>query len=107
MLFAPFFVLRAGCGYNFGSSVGAFAWKCLSLRCEPVSAHRCALHDVNKKMPIPTDPAILLSLVNTRLRDGGESLEAVCAALGATRAEVEAVLSAAGFEYDAQRCRFW
>ena len=56
---------------------------------------------------LPTDPAILLSFINTRLRDEGGSLEAVCARLGVDPADVCKTLADAGFEYNASQCRFW
>ncbi|MBR6927328.1 MAG: DUF4250 domain-containing protein [Bacteroidaceae bacterium] len=59
-------------------------------------------------MNIPiTDPAMLLSVVNMKLRDSGETLEDVCAQMGTTRTEVETILSSAGFSYDEAHRRFW
>lgn len=55
---------------------------------------------------LPHDPAILLSLLNMRLRDTDESLEDVCATLGAERDDVVARLAAAGFDYDEVSRRF-
>lgn len=57
--------------------------------------------------PLPQDPAILLSLVNTWLRDRYPSLEALCDDREITRGELEQRLAAAGFEYDAAKNRFW
>lgn len=56
---------------------------------------------------IPSDPAILLSYVNTLLRDEYGSLDDLCAALGITPSDLCQRLSAAGFEYNADQNRFW
>ncbi len=48
---------------------------------------------------LPQDPFMLLSVVNTRLRDEYPDLDAFCAAEGVDRASLESALGAAGFEY--------
>ena len=48
---------------------------------------------------LPADGNILLSLVNTYLRDGG-TLDDFCAEKGAEMEEVTARLSALGYYYD-------
>ena len=48
----------------------------------------------------PNDPIILLSVVNTKLRDCYSSLDALCDDLGESREEIESKLKAVGFEYD-------
>lgn len=48
---------------------------------------------------LPSDPFMLLSVVNTRLRDEYPSLDALCNELGADRALLEKTLADAGFEY--------
>lgn len=50
-------------------------------------------------MDLPKDPFILLSYINTKLRDEYDSLDALCTDLGVERAALEATLSGAGFEY--------
>ena len=55
---------------------------------------------------LPSDPMILLSVVNTRLRDEYDSLDALCADLGEDRAALEERLAAAGFRYDAAQNQF-
>ena len=55
---------------------------------------------------LPKDPALLLSVVNTKLRDEYESLEDLCAALDADSAEISAKLEALGYHYDAQQNQF-
>ena len=57
-------------------------------------------------MPVPNDPIILLSFVNTKLRDEYSSLEAMCGELGICRAELEAKLLLVGYEYNASQNRF-
>lgn len=49
---------------------------------------------------LPSDPIILLSVVNTKLRDCYSSLDALCDDLGESREEIESKLKAVGFEYD-------
>ena len=55
---------------------------------------------------LPKDPMILLSYLNTRLRDGGMDLDALCAALSVPREELEQKLAAVGFTYDPEQNRF-
>ena len=55
---------------------------------------------------LPKDPFLLLSVVNTKLRDEYESLDALCAALDLDRTALEDRLAAAGFRYDPGRNAF-
>ncbi|MCR5576177.1 MAG: DUF4250 domain-containing protein [Oscillospiraceae bacterium] len=55
---------------------------------------------------LPKDPFVLLSTVNTKLRDEYESLDALCAALDTDRAELEEKLAAVGYTYDPARNAF-
>lgn len=48
---------------------------------------------------LPSDPFMLLSVINTRLRDEYPSFEELCAALGVDAQELAARLEAAGFSY--------
>lgn len=50
-------------------------------------------------MTIPQDPFILLSYINTQLRDSGRNFTDLCDYLDIDRAETEKKLSEAGFEY--------
>ena len=52
---------------------------------------------------IPEDPVILLSFVNTKLRDEYPEL---CASLGENRAKLERKLTAIGYNYDPQVNQF-
>ena len=55
---------------------------------------------------LPKDPMLLVSVVNTKLRDAYDSLEALCEDLDEDRAALEAKLAAAGFVYDENRNQF-
>ena len=55
---------------------------------------------------LPKDPMILLSWVNTHLRDEYPSLDALCEDRDLDRAALEAKLAAVGFAYDAVQNRF-
>ena len=55
---------------------------------------------------LPKDPMILLSCINTRLRDDFPDLDTLCGELEIPRAELEAKLAAVGFRYDAAQKRF-
>ena len=51
-------------------------------------------------MQIPTDPIILLSYVNTKLRDEFDSLGELCSALGLNESELKEKLAAVNYSYD-------
>ena len=55
---------------------------------------------------LPKDPMILLSWVNTRLRDEYASLDALCEDQDVDRAALEQTLEAVGFVYDPAQNRF-
>ena len=55
---------------------------------------------------LPKDPMVLLSYINTRLRDDYQSLDALCEDLDISRSELEQVLRAVGFDYDEAQNRF-
>lgn len=57
-------------------------------------------------MSIPSDPAILLSFVNTKLRDFYKSLEEMCDDLGIDKEDITARLEAIGYKYSAERNTF-
>lgn len=57
-------------------------------------------------MNLPKDPAILLSFVNTKLRDEFPSLAELCAALDADRAALEAALAGLDYHYSPQQNQF-
>ena len=54
---------------------------------------------------IPKDPVILLSYVNTQLRDNFGSLEEMCQVLDADESHIISILSGIGYRYEpAQNC---
>ena len=55
---------------------------------------------------LPQDPYILLSFINTKLRDEYGNLSELCAALDADEGEVTAALAAVGYAYDPGQNRF-
>lgn len=55
---------------------------------------------------LPQDPNILLSVVNTKLRDQYGSLEALCEDLKADAGELQKNLAKAGYTYDPARKQF-
>ncbi len=57
-------------------------------------------------MILPDDPFILLSLINTQLRDKYPSLEALCDDTEANAGEIVSRLEAAGFFYDEKLNKF-
>ncbi len=57
-------------------------------------------------MPLPKDPNMLLSYVNTQLRDNYESLAELCSSLGVKEDDIIGTLKGAGFIYDSGLNRF-
>lgn len=57
-------------------------------------------------MPLPKDPFMLLSYVNTQLRDNFPSLEELCKSIGEDECAVRGTLENAGFVYDEGLNRF-
>ncbi len=57
-------------------------------------------------MPLPNDPLLLMSVVNTKLRDFYPTLDALCDDLNENRAALEAKLAAIGYVYDEAGNRF-
>ena len=55
---------------------------------------------------LPKDPAMLLSVLNLRMRDYGETLDDACAYYGADRAQIEEALRAIDYEYDETKRQF-
>lgn len=56
---------------------------------------------------LPTDPFMLMSLINMKLRDNYPSLDALCDDMDVNRKQLEDKLAQAGFEYSAENNRFW
>ena len=55
---------------------------------------------------LPQDPMILLSYVNTKLRDEYVSLDELCAALDADREELVRKLEGVNYTYSPKRSQF-
>jgi hypothetical protein len=55
----------------------------------------------------PTDPFVLFSWVNLKLRDFYPSLDALCDDLEINKEELVKKLADAGFEYNENANRFW
>ncbi|MCD7745456.1 MAG: DUF4250 domain-containing protein [Lachnospiraceae bacterium] len=57
-------------------------------------------------MELPKDPMILLSYINTQLRDNYASLDDLCAGLGASKEAIVEKLAAIDYVYDAEQKAF-
>lgn len=57
-------------------------------------------------MDMPKDPVMLLSYINTQLRDNYASLEELCASLSADKEEIIRTLGMIDYEYDRDQNRF-
>ena len=55
---------------------------------------------------LPQDPIILLSHINTQLRDHYATLAEFCAAMGTDQTELEKKLRAVDYEYDPEQNAF-
>ncbi len=56
---------------------------------------------------LPQDPVILLSYINTKLRDEYRDLDSLCEDLGIDRETLVGKLGNAGFEYSPEHNKFW
>ena len=57
-------------------------------------------------MEIPKDPAILLSYINTQLRDFYPNLDDLCKSLDIDRSRLEETSGGSGYRYQPDRNRF-
>lgn len=55
---------------------------------------------------IPSDPVMLLSYLNLKLRDYGKDLDGICEELDLDRSEIENKLAGIDYHYDAQQNQF-
>lgn len=55
---------------------------------------------------LPSDPIMLLSVVNTKLRDYYPSLEALCDEMDESESEIRKVLEDAGYHYNKENNQF-
>ncbi|WP_301957891.1 DUF4250 domain-containing protein [Ruminococcus sp.] len=57
-------------------------------------------------MNLPNDPIMLMSYLNTQLRDNYPSLEELCKSMCLDEAEIRAKLETVGFVYQPERNQF-
>lgn len=55
---------------------------------------------------LPSDPVMLLSVINTALRDSYPDLDALCDALDADPEEIKKILASIDYRYDAAQNKF-
>lgn len=55
---------------------------------------------------LPKDPFMLLSVINTKLRDEYKSLDELCASMDVDKSQLQKTLEDAGFEYNADLNQF-
>ena len=55
---------------------------------------------------LPEDPIILMSVINTKLRDFYSSLDELCEDLDVPKEEIVKTLASAGFTYDSGKNQF-
>ncbi|MGN1191129.1 MAG: DUF4250 domain-containing protein [Dorea sp.] len=58
------------------------------------------------QMKLPKDPMLLLSVVNTKIRDYYHTLDALCEDMDADRDEIINTLKGIDYEYDESRHQF-
>ncbi|MBE6325622.1 MAG: DUF4250 domain-containing protein [Bacteroidales bacterium] len=56
---------------------------------------------------IPSDPMMLLSFLNMKLRDFYSNLDELCNALDLDKEEIVKKMAEAGFEYNESQNKFW
>lgn len=57
-------------------------------------------------MNLPNDPAILLSYINTMLRDNYNSLEDLCKSMDVSQQTISDKLASIGYAYNREKNRF-
>lgn len=58
-------------------------------------------------MSLPNDPGMLMSVINLKLRDFYQNLDALCDDMDIDKTDLVEKLKAAGFEYNAEKNMFW
>lgn len=58
-------------------------------------------------LSLPTDPMMLFSFINTKLRDEYASLDKLCEDMHVSRAQIEDSLNKVGFTYNPELNKFW
>lgn len=61
----------------------------------------------DNEMELPKDPAILLSFINTKLRDIYPTLDDLCDDLHIDKEELKETMAESGFEYSEENNKFW
>ncbi len=56
---------------------------------------------------IPSDPMMLFSFINMKLRDQYPSLDALCEDMDIDKNQLLSTLAAVGFEYSEENNKFW
>lgn len=56
---------------------------------------------------LPKDPMMLLSVINTYLRDTYPSLDALCDDLNVEKQQIISQLAAIGYVYNEEQNKFW
>ena len=79
------------------------AGKAVENRCRRKTAGRTG---GEKMQSMPKDPIMLLSYVNTQLRDFYPPLKELCASMGVDQKELVSRLSAVDYQYDQSRNQF-
>lgn len=57
-------------------------------------------------MNLPKDPVILLSVINTKLRDNYSNLDILCDDMNENKAEIISALSSIGYDYSEEKNQF-
>jgi len=57
-------------------------------------------------MALPNDPYMLLSVVNTKLRDAYPTLDALCDDMGEDKERIVSALAGVGYAYDSEHNQF-
>lgn len=58
-------------------------------------------------MELPSNPFMLLSIINLKLRDYYANLDELCEDMNINKAQLCEKLKTAGFEYSAEQNKFW
>lgn len=58
-------------------------------------------------MELPNDAFMLMSVINTKLRDCYDSLDTLCVDMNIDRKELTDKLADFGFEYNEEQNKFW
>lgn len=56
---------------------------------------------------LPSDPFMLMSTINMKLRDQYADLDALCEDMNVSREVIETTLGAIGMEYNPETNKFW